>query len=404
MLSLMSKRHVLVYDERPGPDTPSPAEVLREEAERRGVATTILGVSTLEHAMTALLGSSEWRRSIPRQDESVARAAEHLFRVTLRRRPNVLGNEAVVSIARAMLQGSPEGEALQWKLAFARDVARRHLGESVVPPNPPDVLRDAWDSGTRLAVMAHVVQGAADSDLNAVPYAIDEARETLAAEGDAAWEQAAELKGAIGRACAALGQYGNALAWLNEAAEAWRKHDRADRSSIAACEMLRVASLAMARSHQQAEWCMSSPGTDTVSRSYVVLARARADIVSGQLEQGLDRLSDSVLDWPHASPEVKPAALRWRHRAQVLLGRDSEARQSMQELERMEEGDQLHLARLDLALARGGDWQTPLADLFGVVPLGQEAVRTWRRLGGSLESRAGWTTEDARRLADEYRY
>jgi hypothetical protein len=65
--------------------------------------------------------------------------------------------------------------------------------------------------------------------------------------------------------------------------------------------------------------------------------------------------------------------------------------------------EQTCLALLDKALARDGDWRTPLRDLFGSVPMGSEALRTWRMLGGG-DAPETWTIERARRLADWYRY
>ena len=120
----------------------------------------------MRHATDQQLGLLRARARGEVSPESAAAVAEALFRATLYGDTGGLQWESVALVAHDVLAALHE-DVVNWDLAaFARDVVRRHMGESVLLRWPEGLpWFDSLDTDDRLAVLAHVVQSAADADL-----------------------------------------------------------------------------------------------------------------------------------------------------------------------------------------------------------------------------------------------
>lgn len=271
-----------------------------------------------------------------------------------------------------------------------------------VPPTKVNYVQRAGRAGRRTDGSS--VVGAADGNHAMLPSAIDAAHAMLEEHEDAAPEPGAELRGAMGRAHAATGAWGLAAEDLAQACARWASLGRDDKASFAASELFRVTGLLAAQAARAARRCSADPRAHQLSRDFLRLAEARCAALMGQPERSIELLERGAGESSGWTDATELAVLRWRHRALLELKRDREAATLLAELDRRGESDQRHLARLDLALARGGDWETALRELFGSVPNGEEAVQTWTRIVGWSPEPQRWSEADAQRLADEYRY
>lgn len=399
---------LLLNDDRHEVGMPSLAERVRTHLEAEGSSVAVAGVTNLEQVLTAVFGGAGWRQESRASKEAFSAAADNFLQIVLRRRKERLPWYAMASIAQAHLLQEKSANLLAsdadcWKAGFARDVARRHAGDGVIPCWPAE---EAWESmppDDRLAIAAHIVQGAADSDVEAIPIAVQSALEAVDADGTAAPLRATEVLGAIGRAQASAGDFGGAIATLQRACHAWLNWGKPDEMSFAVCELLRVSALATSQARALAQRCAEAAETSEDSKSYVHLAKIQAAVQLGEWQHVLTLLDASAAAKTAHPAALRPALLRMRHRALVQLGRRAEAAEVMAELERDGETDQLALARLDKALQEGSDWLTIVDAMFQAGADGQEAVRTWQRIVKN-RPRSAWTVEDARRLAEEYRY
>lgn len=333
---------------------------------------------------------------------------EALFRVALwlPTLPSAAWSD-VAAAARALLLETPIEDKRTWaRVAFARDVARRHTGEAAVLALPDEEWGDL-DQGSRLALAAHAVQSAADGELALVePYVTyGEALAARVLEGDPAEPAALRLRGAIGRALAAVGSFERAGRVLDAAVERWMAVD-VRQSSLALCELLRVHGVLRAASHLERLTALvarfASENTDEVSRAFVRLSFGRALVQMGKPGDGCSELLAAEA-WEKAPPHVEQSRQRWLHHAALLEGRDGS--EHLEALKKMNESDQLHLAHLDLALHHGDTFEGPVLALFDVVPTGTEAARALVRIAPTLsaESRIR-DRESVRRMAWEYRY
>ena len=225
-------------------------------------------------------------------------AASALFDVVLHPFTNPIGWTALAAIAtgRLLLATKEMEQQTRWKLGFARDVAKRHMGESVMPPWPDDSVWEGFNSDQRLAVVAHLVQGAADAAHELVPVAVALAGETLETDSQSSPERAAELLGAVGRAEAAVGRLGPSVFALRQAAQSWHKLGKEDQTSYAASELLRVSALIVLEARAEAHDCLQHPETNPLSNAHVRLAEARADVLLGNWHRALARLDPDSED------------------------------------------------------------------------------------------------------------
>ncbi len=307
------------------------------------------------------------------------------------------------------------GDAEVWaRVAFARDVGRRHLGERALLEWP---VVSSWfaalDNNAQSRALAHAVQSAADADLEAV--------EGYAASAEA-WldrvpvtAEALSLRGAVGRGYAALGEYGKAGVALERAVAGWFELGRVGDASHPLCELLRVrgiqrdAGAVTVLRNRVGAFLEATP--DPTSRAFVELALGRALVQSGAGDDGQTALRDTATDWGQAPPHVQASRLRWLHYVAVTSADDAAASEHLAKLDDLrDEGqpydsDQRYVARVDRGLAQGSVLTPDVEALVGLLPGGDEAARTLVRLsGGRPLADAMRDRAVVRRMAWEYRY
>jgi hypothetical protein len=282
------------------------------------------------------------------------------------------------------------------------------LGETVLLDWPDEGER--WfvrlDDEDRLAVLAHVVQSAADGDAGlAARYARRAEKKVRAA---AASDASLRLQGATARAFASFGDYEAAASHLEAALEGWRRVGEFANASYALSELLRLRGIgrdlpAVERLGTSVAFFRSA-GPDTVSRVFVGLAFGRALIQAGALDQGSAQLSAGRDEWKAAPQHAAAARRRWLH--YVALQRDpAMERKHLTALRRFAGSAQLPLALIDAALTRGEVVAPLVQSLVDLLPEGAEAARSLARLAPHLSSAARKSDRGTiAKMAWEYRY
>jgi hypothetical protein len=339
--------------------------------------------------------------------EPAADVAEALLRVTLYGDTGGLQWHSLALLARSALAELRE-DAVSWdRAAFARDVVRRHLGESVLLGWPQG---EAWfeslDADDRCTAWAHVVQSAADADLEFAKEYAQHAAAKLA--GMDRSDCALRLRGAVGRALAAIGDYVAAALHLEEAVDGWFALGRVDGISYPMCELLRLRGIARDRPAIERlrvrieQFRMSA--ADPVSLVFVRLALGRALVQAGASTEGIAELALRDREWTTAPAHATAARLRWLHYAALQRG-DPSGNEHRVALERHASSAQLPLACIDAALMRGEVLAPLVHDLLALIPEGAEAARMLARIAPQLPSVARPADRPTvARMAWEYRY
>jgi hypothetical protein len=159
------------------------AEASRAAELRRGPrlpVRRILGVRSFQDTLTGLLGLLDPARegTLWAEDLDAGWTVERLFTLALEHSSVPVGWPLLGALAVGLLRRGPRDRAFRWKAAFVRDVARRHAGESARLAWPEPEILEAFPSGVRLRLIAHVLQSASDGDPSRVQeYADRTARE-----------------------------------------------------------------------------------------------------------------------------------------------------------------------------------------------------------------------------------
>jgi tetratricopeptide (TPR) repeat protein len=315
----------------------------------------------------------------------------------------------VEGIATRLLEYVSYDSRAGWELAFSRAVALRHQGTDALLDWPETLeerpIAEQW------TILAHVVQSAADGDLERAETYAKAAIEALSAGTNEASEDGPtqlarwRLRGAIGRALAAMGRYEAAGGHLEACIAHWGRVGPRKELSFPLCEALRIAGL----THDEASLtALRTQADDLIAEGdadgYVRLALGRALIQADQPREAAALLRP-VVDATAVPDHVHAAACRWLVKASIAAGAWTEAAQTRATLEGLVPlPDQTHLARLDEAL-RQGDLDASRRALEGLLtcgPLAREARRTLTRIRASTS--ASDETTVLARLADEYRY
>jgi tetratricopeptide (TPR) repeat protein len=343
-------------------------------------------------------------------------SAESVFQMALRGENRLLRWDGVAAaagrLAAVLDPNDPDEADARWKAATAELVARRHrFDPEVLIPWPDDDRLGRLPRPTRLKVIAHAVQSAADGPTGYERRYVARA-EPFLTRGLEAHPGDVEVMGAIGRALAAVRDYAAARGALREALETWTQLGEINESSRALCEYLRVVGIegdAGAVTEALERWFEpfdANPRTDHTSRAFVQLAAGRALVQAGRPEEAVRFLAEPPgVDWRRTPGHVAAGRLRWLARALAAAGRHAEAAARWRELDVAAESappwgppdmeDNVLLSRLDRALRDGSD---PVLFLGGLLASGarHEVTRTIR----GLDDPNG----QASRLAAEYRY
>lgn len=265
-------------------------------------------------------------------------------------------------------------------------------------PWPTPGLLDGLTAPRRLMLLAHLVQSAADGNLDKVGEYIELAHARLL-EQRAAPRDALPIRGAMGRAWAAVGEFSKALETSRAAAQAWIDAGLAGDASYALCEWLRVAGLLgdaseVERANAVAQELLAGFSED--SRAHVHLNRGRALLQVGHAERARQALLDPVFE---RKAELLAARARWSLR---LPGSTNEARAGWNhDLAHARDQDQRVLAALDHALDTGA----PVGPIVDTLLELEEPRATLQRLAAGRPLREA--AEDLavlRRLREEVRY
>jgi hypothetical protein len=360
----------------------------------------IVPVATAADAVTIAFPDAATRPRPEWDDPSVVSAdAERLFRLTLLG-ASLLKWSAVARAAEWLVEHAPPTSVARHKATTALAIARRHEDENTLIRWPEQEFLDTLAPVIQRNLLAHVIQSARDAGSDELPTYIARARALVdpPRHGD---DSELRVIGALGRGLAALRRYAEAQAMLSTAVEGWRAIYRADGSSYALCELLRVIGI---RSDTAAlvglepaleDYTLESH--DYVADGFVRLARGRARVQLGQAEAALELLEDAGFEWQLTPDHLGQARERWLARALAAVGDEARASVMRKQLKQCSpDADQAVLADLDAALeSQSGTEAASLLDR-----LRQQEAGSSRWLWD-----AGLTIlEQARRIADEYPY
>jgi len=348
-------------------------------------------------------------------DLEVGWTVERLFSLALESRPIPCGWRFLAALAVGLARRFPLEHsggfpgrlqsAARWKLAFVRDVSLRHAGESARMAIPEPEILDAFPSEVRWQILAHTLQSASDSDLPSTREYTDSIAPFLLQEVSTLSPSKTRLRGALGRALAAAGSYGDAEVQLRQAIQDWQRMSPVE-ASYPLCELLRILGIQGKREPLRALHSLVHPflAQPSVACAFVGLAWGRALVQCGEILDGLATLSSDHL-FSHAPSHALASRYRWLAAAQRLSGHSDST--TLDLLLAMGDLDQLHLARLDAVLEAGRlDELDPHAQALLVAAEGaNEALLALSRLAPGQEPR--WAVRDPAVLAllcSEYRY
>jgi hypothetical protein len=329
-------------------------------------------VETLSQAMAHALPDLQARAATQARQswhdpEEARRAADTLFRTTLRGHPFFIEWEGVARAASLLAECAPDAET-QRQAEVATAIARRHNGEEAPLPWPPDEWLARQRRPLRLCLLAHVVQAAADAGDPTTGATARRALAHVAADGDEHPEDL-RLLGAVGRALAAVQDYSAALTCLRRALTAWFELGYVPDASYAVCEALRVQGL-LGDQAAVLELCDGparrvrdelAAGGQIHQALFAQVAMTRALVQVGEPAMALenDRLW-SEADYGAAPVHLRAQRGRWRARALVAVGEVAAARALREELaavlgEYPQARENLDLIELDVALEENRD-------------------------------------------------
>jgi tetratricopeptide (TPR) repeat protein len=402
-----------------------------QEQEARGILEAlgesrieVTGVRTVAEAFATtwqdLDAACLWENA-----EQAATGARALFRMALEGRSELVRWNGVAAGARQALERLPvDAELARFQANVARDIARRHDGESAQLAWPDATVLARLPRPRRLAYLAHVVQSATDSsDETTAEYLQHLTASTLVAPAGERHADDLKVLGARGRALAAMGRYPEAIDQLQEVLAEWFALDEQDQASHALCEYLRVLGVqaaladghldrAQARRHlQQAvvrwvEPVLDDPRTHEVSMGFLHEAAGRALVQCELHEEALDWLGDGPgFDWGLMYEHLRRSRARWLARALREVGRVEEADAALTALATTED-EYSWLARLDAALCVFDDPTPAAAGLLAWARNAERFGTEVHRVAQRLKIDAAVRVPDgaARRLAEEYRY
>jgi hypothetical protein len=382
----------------------APAERIRASAPNRP-PSSVMGVLSLGEACDRLLGfRGRARAGTLIAPERRAAATTALFDATIDASRLALDWSLVATIASGLLVHVGDDARAHFELTFVRDVALRHEGYEALLAWPDEDELAPYSSDVRFALLAHAVQSASDGGSDRLGEYATQAEALI---GEDASEGALRLRGALGRALAAQGQFDRASASLSATVEAWLNL-RPSEASRALCELLRVEGIlgwaeSVARWRERAE-ALVRPALDDESRRYLDLAIGRALVQIGEPRAALPVLGDESLG-ARAREHVRASVLRWHARAARALGDGQLEAKSFAELSTLGDSDQLRLAQLDRGLPSVEAVVECLRAMTSLPRAGAEVRAQLARIAPETSLRAvAERPALLTKLRDEYRY
>ena len=279
------------------------------------------------------------------------------------------------------------------RLTWARDITRRHLGESAMLSWPDEAIRGGLGLADEARAIAHAVQAATDASTEDIAERIEQATSWLAGSAVSGTDRA-RILGAIGRGAAflAAGVEPDST-WLARAHEALDEairlqQEASDPSGVSfpLCEKLRLLGAANVAA-------TLGPSADLARRllvgdvlkggaDYLRLDLGLALLRTGDVESGLTVLNQMADGDPIQNEALALGRQRARHLAHLTSGGAPDA---MEALEKAGPTAWRQLARLDLALHEEDMGLARSAvDEQLRLPFGFEALRLLMHLGPEL--------------------
>ncbi len=139
-------------------------DLWRDRAQALGLAMDFRGFDKASQAVEWVFAAAIRRRFEDTPRDTREAHAEHLFRLALRRRDDVVDWLPVAAAASTMREvWKPESDGNQaWRLRFAHAIAARHEGRAVELTLPPSSFFDTLVLPRQLVVAAHLVMHVAD--------------------------------------------------------------------------------------------------------------------------------------------------------------------------------------------------------------------------------------------------
>lgn len=345
----------------------------QEESARAAVAACngsvqVLGVRTAREAFAQVFNDAHQRLvqqwSHP---DDIKRAARRLYLMALGSGSPILDWKAVARGADFLLSQLAEGEPAFDEATVAGKIAKRHTGEPSPMPWPTDAFLQRLSRPLRQVHMAHVLQSANDAGTSALMEIVSSIQKELPSAREC-YEPQLVLRGAVGRALAALRHYEEASPYLRETVEAWRELGRIQDASYPLCELLRVIGIlrdadALSSLESLLREFRASPLLSPDSRGFLRLALGRAHTLLGQPQEALLVLGAAGdVAWGAMRDDIQNSRLRWLAWAQSAAGQLEEAVRTRQRLP--EDRFEALLACLDRVLEQGEDPEPVLGQLL----------------------------------------
>lgn len=377
------------------------ATAQRDEALRHAGPLEVVAVDDAVEALgVAFTGLASRLRARWERPDAAEQAAEALLKLALiPPRNKTLHWWALVDCAAHLCDALHDRPVALERAAFARAIAARHAGDAGPLPWPSAALLAGLSPSRRMRCVAQGVQAAADAGHADVRARAAEALAVLdAQEGHTV--EALELRGAVGRALAAVRAYPEARDTLQAAVEGWWALDAEVNASFALCELVRVCGLlddrdGLDHALRRVRTYASDHPQETLALAFLRLAEGRALVHTGRPAEALAVLHP--LDAQVLPAHLRAAALRWQANAHAALGAREAARALRESLAAMHTVvGAAALAALDAALDADADAATLAARVEAL-----EALRP-QGLHGLLGP--GTPHERAARIAREYPY
>jgi tetratricopeptide (TPR) repeat protein len=420
--TLLGTRKLLVVRTAAGGQPSMAEQALSYFTDNPRPGLSVYPIANLAEAMQALWPTDQWLAQVQKKFSTIEHRSQQsstVFRLALDRVPTLLDWPGVARYAKSALSYSDRTEDERWELHLARDIARRHDGDPVRLPLPPNDWWQRYSRATRLKLLAHMVQSLADSyeyEDDAAPY-LERIQAEQAPPGmessDDLW-----VSGALGRLWAGRGQWEQAITLLEQTLRGWQALGCEQESSYALCEYLRVVGILNQRAMLEqaiSTWVqgyLQTASSTHPGQAYVALAVGRAWVQCGDEKQALFWLT-TCSSWRYSPPHVQSSRLRWLRKAWIMATQPEQAQQSLTELEQLGISDQRCLAYIEQAWENDQPWLPHATALMHVPHDGLEAKKTLERLAARQARHMGpppplsamlGSRELIEQLAKEYRY
>jgi tetratricopeptide (TPR) repeat protein len=377
----------------------SQVEQAQAAVKKYGGTLQVRGARSADEVFQEIFGDA-YQHLLARLDtpEKLRQAADKLFHVAIEARSPILDWRAVERGAQTLLDKLDPSEPAYMKVKISLQVTRRHDHKVAPLEWLSEKVLSSLHRPLRDRLMAQVIQATNDAADERLGALLDNSRERIPSAKEC-YEPQLIIRGALGRALAALRRYEEARDFLRETVEAWRELGQFEEASLAICELIRVVGVLGRRDELEAllplvEQFRGSLRLDFTSRAFLHFDLGRAHLLTGDATGALTFLDEGEVSWSAVRDHLRRRRLRWLARVLVRLGRLSEASELRTRLNAEQNLLDVLLAQLDEALERHEE-PTPI-----LVRLIETERAPLLRLIADLHT----PVEKAERISREYPY